>query len=151
MSMIEFNNKNIKVAMYQTENPDNLGSAIRLCACFNIPLIIIEPCGFFLRESFYKHKSLDYKTTIITEPSWTSFCRNYKDNRIVLFTPHTQLIMSTSIIQNGDILLFGRESVGVPTSVASQCDMMLKLNIHPRTRSLNLTTSIAMTLGIVFH
>lgn len=147
------------IALYQPENPENVGSIIRLCDCFEFDLHIIEPMGFifnspernsnlseFLNDSTVKNKRLDYNTNITLYDSFEHFYDKWKNHRIVLFTPHTDSNITNFEFDKNDILLFGRESIGVPVDIASQCSNMIKFNISKRSRSLNLATSVGIGL-----
>lgn len=143
------------IALYQPENPENVGSIIRLCHCFAFDLHIIRPLGFifdslnkkeWLNDPLIKNKRLDYETNITFYDSFTHFTNAFKNHRIVLFTPHTTTNIKNILFTKNDVLLFGRESIGVTTDIASSCHLPVRFDIHPQSRSLNLATSVGIGL-----
>lgn len=138
-----------RVALYQPENPENVGSIIRICDCFEFDLHIISPIGFPFDSPMIKAKKLDYNTSITVHDSFSDFLSYVKESNsnIVLFTPHTENTVENITFTQQDILLFGRESSGVPDNIAGLCHNMVKFQISPRSRSLNL----AISVGIALH
>jgi tRNA (cytidine/uridine-2'-O-)-methyltransferase len=142
------NNIDYSIALYQPENPDNVGAIIRICDCFGLKLQIIEPTGFIFEAKVLKNKQLDYSTTIVTHKDFDAFLEYNTHKRIVLFTPHTSTNIDEFRFSKFDVLLFGRESVGVPTSIAQYCNALVRLNIEPHARSLSLPSSVAIVAQI---
>lgn len=146
--MNTINKKNITVALYQIENPDNYGAIIRTCTCFDVDIMVIRPCGFILNRNIYKHASLDYLPKKITiYDSFTQFQRENQNRRIILFTPHSNIKFNKNLLKENDILLFGRESVGVPESIAAQSNLLTSIKMSPRARSLNLAMSVSIAVN----
>ena len=127
----------IKVALYQPDIPQNTAAIIRLCACFKTKLDIIGPCGFNLADKRLKRVTMDYKDNceIKLFSNYEEFIVNRKNERIILMT------------KKNDILLFGRESAGVPNKLHKNIKNKLTIPIHKNTRSLNIVTSVAITLS----
>ena len=141
----------MRLALFQPDIPQNLGGAIRLCACLGCALEIIEPCGFPLSDRSLKRAALDYggHAEVIRHPSWTDFlaAAGRKGGRLVLFTTRGAKPFTDFTYQPGDTLLFGRESAGVPDEVHAAADARLLIPMAPATRSLNVVTAAAMGLG----
>ncbi len=139
---------NIALALYQPDIPQNVGSAIRLCACLDIPLHIIEPCGFPWDERKIRTSAMDYydALTIIRHDSYDKF-KDACQGRIVLLTTKTDIGYTDFSFEDGDILLMGRESAGVPLDIHQGTDAKVTLPIKSGMRSINVINSAAMVLG----
>ena len=127
----------MKVTLYQPDIAANLGAVMRLCAGFNVPLSVIEPCGFPLSEKALRRAAMDY------EPSWETYVPK---GRMVLMTTKGATPLSEFSFQPDDTLLFGRESAGVPDYVHTRSEARVIIPIAPGARSFNLATSVAITL-----
>lgn len=138
----------MRVALYQPEIAGNVGAVIRLCACFNVPLEIIEPCGFAYSDKALARAGMDYRhAAIVTRHAdWTQF-RATVPGRLILLTTKGATPLIQTKFQADDILLFGQESAGAPDHVHQQCDLRTVIPLNPDVRSLNL----AVTAGIALH
>lgn len=139
----------ISVALYQPEIPQNVGAAMRLCACLGLDLIIIEPCGFPWDEKKIRQSALDYVTKInlIRAASWQDFLDQYGERRIILMTTKAAQPYTDFTFQPGDILLAGRESAGVPDDVHARADGRIVIPMAEGLRSLNIITATAIIAG----
>ena len=137
------------IALYQPDIPQNTAAIIRLCACFNTTLEIIEPCGFYLNDRRLKRVAMDYldKTKIITYESYENFISGKKNSRIILMTTKAKKKYTNFKFKPKDTLLFGRESKGVPKIVHNNSYQRLKIPIKKNTRSLNVGMAVAITLS----
>ncbi len=140
----------VQLALYQPDIPHNLGSIIRLTACLNIKMHIIEPCGFPLNDKRIRRAAMDYYeyANITRHISWPAFMQwRSANSRLLLFTTKTTTCYTDIEYHPNDILLFGRESAGVPQNVHDNADMRLLIPINPNCRSLNLSLSAAIAVG----
>ena len=137
------------IALYQPDIPQNTAAIIRLCACFNTTLEIIEPCGFYLNDKRLKRVAMDYldKSKIINYNSYEDFLKKKKKSRIILMTTKAKKKYNNFKFQPKDTLLFGRESEGVPEIVHSNSYERLKIPIKKNLRSLNVGMAAAITLS----
>jgi tRNA (cytidine/uridine-2'-O-)-methyltransferase len=138
----------MRLALFQPDIPQNTGTIIRLCACFNIPLDIIEPCGFVFSDTKLRRAGMDYHelTIINRHNSWDKFKEKQHVNRIVLVTTKaTQLIDTFKFFPN-DTLLFGSESSGVPTFVHETISNRVRVPISAPARSLNVAVCASIVL-----
>ena len=137
------------IALYQPDIPQNTAAIIRLCACFNTTLEIIEPCGFYLNDKRLKRVAMDYlkKSKIITYKSYEDFNNKKKKSRIILMTTKAKKKYNNFNFKPKDTLLFGRESKGVPEIVHSNSYERLKIPIKKNLRSLNVGMAAAITLS----
>ena len=139
----------IKIALYQPDIPQNTAAIIRLCACLNTELDIIEPCGFIMNDKRFKRVSMDYidKCKIKTFLNYKKFEEKHKKERIILMTTRGKIKYHKFRFKKNDTILFGRESQGVPESVHKSVDKRLVIPIQEKTRSLNIVSSVAIVLS----
>ena len=139
----------IKVALYEPDIPQNTAAIVRLCACFGARLDIIEPCGFFLSDKRFKRVVMDYinKCKIKSFKDFTEFKKNKKNERIILMTTKAKNKYFDFKFNKNDTILFGRESAGVPQLVHKSVDYKLIIPIQKKARSLNIVSSVAITLA----
>ncbi len=138
------------IALYQPDIPQNTGTILRLGACMGVPVSIIEPCGFPFSDRGLKRASMDYlrQADISRHESWAAFLAvRPAGNRLVLATTGSELPYTEFAFASDDILLFGRESAGVPEAVHNAADARLIVPMRAETRSLNVAVAAAMVLG----
>ena len=139
------------LALFQPDIPQNTGTILRLCACMGVAAHIIEPAGFPTSDRHFRRSGMDYldQVAITRHDSWSKFeqWRNEADFRLLLFTTKGAGSYLDFSYRRDDILLFGRESAGVPDEVASAADTRLVIPIRPGLRSLNVAMAAAMALG----
>lgn len=137
----------VRLALYQPDIPQNLGAILRLAACFDVAVDIIEPCGFPLTDKALHRTAMDYgaRVEIRRHDGWTSFRESQRSaGRLVLFSTHGTASLETFEFQPGDCLLFGRESAGASEEVHAAADAVVKLPMAAGVRSMN----VAMTAGV---
>jgi tRNA (cytidine/uridine-2'-O-)-methyltransferase len=139
------------LALFQPDIPQNLGAAVRLAACLGVPAHVIEPCGFPLSDRAVRRAAMDYaeKAEIVRHASWTRFLESpaRAQGRLLLFTTRGAAPFHRFEYRPGDVLLFGRESAGVPPEVHAAADVRLFIPLQPAARSLNVVNAAAMALG----
>ena len=141
----------MQIALYQPDIPQNTGTILRLCACMGVAAHIIEPAGFPVSDRNFRRAGMDYLDQVnwMRHDSWTKFedWRRQEGCRLLLFTTKAATPYLDFRYQPSDILLFGRESAGVPSEVAEAADARLLIPIRPGLRSLNVAMAAAMALG----
>jgi tRNA (cytidine/uridine-2'-O-)-methyltransferase len=141
----------MQLALFQPDIPQNTGTILRLCACLNVAAHIIEPAGFPVSDRHFRRAGMDYldRVTITRHDSWSKFeqWRNAGGYRLILFTTKATGCYLDYRYGADDILLFGRESAGVPDEVAAAANARLVIPIEPGLRSLNVAMASAMALG----
>jgi len=141
----------MRIALFQPDIPQNTGTILRLCACLNVEAHIIEPAGFPVSDRHFRRAGMDYldQVAIIRHDSWSKFeqWRHRKGFRLILFSTKGTLSYLDHRYTASDILLFGRESAGVPDDVVAAVDTRLVIPIKPGLRSLNVAMAAAMALG----
>jgi tRNA (cytidine/uridine-2'-O-)-methyltransferase len=135
------------IALYKPDIPQNTAAIIRLSACLDLKVHIIEPCGFNLNDSRFKRVVMDYIgfSRIFRYENYDMFIKRNNKSRIILMTTKAKKIYHKFKFKKNDILLFGRESAGVPESLQKSIKDRLKIPISRKARSLN----VAMTVAIV--
>ncbi|SHN66927.1 tRNA (cytidine(34)-2'-O)-methyltransferase [Bradyrhizobium erythrophlei] len=141
----------MQIALYQPDIPQNTGTILRLCACMGVAAHIIEPAGFAVSDRNFRRSGMDYLDQVDwrRHDSWTQFeeWRRSAGHRLVLFTTKGATPYLDFRYQASDILLFGRESAGVPQGVAEAADARVVIPIRPGLRSLNVAMAAAVALG----
>lgn len=140
----------VSLALYQPEIPQNVGAAIRLCACLDIGLEIVEPCGFLWDPRRIRQSAMDYFDRLAPKlhKNWEAFLDLHQGTRrIVLLTSRADTPYLDFTFRPGDILLTGQESRGAPESVHQAVDARIGIKMAPGLRSLNVVNAAAMVLG----
>ncbi len=141
----------ICLALFQPDIAQNTGTMLRLCACLGMAAAIIEPAGFPTSDRHFRRAGMDYldHVRIDRHISWTAFedWRAGARRRLVLLTTKAALPAWDFAFAPGDILLVGRESLGVPDEVHAAADARVTIPMQPGMRSLNVAVSAAIVLG----
>jgi tRNA (cytidine/uridine-2'-O-)-methyltransferase len=141
----------MRIALYQPDIPQNTGTILRLCACCGIEAHIIEPAGFAATDRAFRRAGMDYldAVALVRHRSWADFeaWRRGGRHRLVLFTTAASLPYVEFRYRADDVLLFGRESAGVPESVHAAADARVVIPMRPGQRSLNVALAAAMAAG----
>jgi tRNA (cytidine/uridine-2'-O-)-methyltransferase len=140
----------VQLALFEPDIPQNVGAAIRLCACLGVPLSIIEPCVFPLSDKGLRRVALDYlaHAAISRFISWRECLeRREPADRLILLTtrgatPYWQIDYRAS-----DVLMVGRESQGAPDHVHDAAAARVVVPMAPGLRSLNVVTAAAIVLS----
>ena len=138
-----------KIALYEPDIPQNTAAIIRTCSCLGAFLEIIEPCGFLFNDKRFKRVVMDYldERMIKIYSSAEEFFDKKKSERIILMTTKAKKNYTDFKFKKNDTLLFGRESSGVPEIVHKKIKNKIKIPMIEKKRSLNLATSVAITLA----
>ncbi len=139
----------IEIALYQPDIAPNAATIARLCACFGLKLTIIEPAGFVFSDSAFKRAGMDYLRDVKLEhaPSWNAFYQSIGSRRLVLLTTKANQTHISFKFREGDILLLGRESAGVPDDVHSTIANRIRIPMQPGMRSLNIAVAAGLVAG----
>tara|TARA_B100000029_G_scaffold24867_1_gene24515 strand:+ start:552 stop:1025 length:474 start_codon:yes stop_codon:yes gene_type:complete len=142
-------NKELKIALFEPDIPQNTAAIIRTCACLGAKLEIIEPCGFLLSDKRFKRVVMDYmdEKDIKLYQSSNHFFKSKKNQRIILMTTKASKSYTNFKFDINDTILFGRESSGVPESIHKLIKNRLKIPMKNNKRSLNIASSVAIILA----
>ena len=140
-----------KIALYEPDIPQNTAAIIRTCSCLGVMIEIIEPCGFMINDKRFKRVVMDYldKKMIRFYKDYNDFFKIKKEEkeRVVLMTTKASTSYSNFRFKVTDTILFGRESAGVPKKIHKMVNNRLKIPLSFKKRSLNLSSSVAITLA----
>lgn len=138
----------MRLALFQPDIPQNLGATLRLGACFAVPVDVIEPCGFPLSDRAIRRAAMDYAAhaEVVRHAGWTDF-QARRRGRLVLFTTRGATPFHEFAYRADDVLLFGRESAGVPEEVHAAAEARLVVPLAAGARSLNVVTAAAMAMS----
>ena len=138
----------LRIALYQPDIPGNTGTIIRTAACLGIGVDIIEPAGFDLSDRALKRSGMDYveQAAVTRHLNWEAFdsWRMGEERRVILATTKAAVNHTTFEFNADDILLFGRESSGVPQAVHERADARILVQMVEGRRSLNLAVSVGI-------
>jgi tRNA (cytidine/uridine-2'-O-)-methyltransferase len=146
----------MRIALYEPDIPQNTGTILRLAACLGAEAHIIEPAGFPVSDRAFRRAGMDYldQVVIVRHRAWGDFEDWRKTRqalgeaaRLILFTTRSDVPYFEHQFRADDVLLFGRESAGVPEHVHAAADARLVIPIRPGLRSLNVAVACAMALG----
>jgi tRNA (cytidine/uridine-2'-O-)-methyltransferase len=141
----------MRIALYEPDIPQNTGTILRLAACSGLAAHIIEPAGFPTSDRAFRRAGMDYldQVTILRHPSWEAFAawRARAGIRLVLFTTRAGMSYLDHAFRADDLLLFGRESAGVPEPVHRAAAVRLVIPMRTGMRSLNVAVAAAMAVG----
>ncbi|MDF1598588.1 tRNA (cytidine(34)-2'-O)-methyltransferase [Mesorhizobium sp. YIM 152430] len=141
----------MRIALYQPDIAGNTGTILRLAACLGLEIHIVEPVGFDLSDRNLKRAGMDYleMAALTRHVDWAAFetWRKAQGARLVLLTTKADSAYTDFAYLPGDVLLFGRESAGVPDAIHDAADHRLTIPMRPGARSLNLAMSVAMVAG----
>jgi tRNA (cytidine/uridine-2'-O-)-methyltransferase len=141
----------LRIALYQPDIAGNTGTILRMAACLGVGIDVIGPAGFDLSDRSLKRAGMDYleMAALIRHDDWNAFeaWRKREGRRLVLFSIHAALPYHRFSFAADDILLFGRESAGVPDHVHDAADERVTIPMPGGGRSLNVAISAAMAAG----
>ncbi len=139
----------LTLAFYHPDIPQNVGAAMRLCACLGVQMDIIEPCGFAWKEHEFKRSGMDYRDHVMLtkHASWEKYRANRQETRLILLTTKASVPYTHIEYKAGDTLLLGQESAGVPEDIHESVDERVIIPMHRNMRSLNVINSASMVLG----
>ncbi|GAA0034617.1 tRNA (cytidine(34)-2'-O)-methyltransferase [Brevibacterium metallidurans] len=140
----------IDIVFHTPEIPGNTGNAIRLAAVTGAHLHLVEPLGFDLTDAKLRRAGLDYHDLahVTVHPDLDHLWRVLGDRRVIAFTTHTTDSFAEVDYRDGDVLLFGQESTGLPTEVVDDehVDLRVRIPMLPGRRSLNLANSASIAI-----
>lgn len=139
----------IRIALFEPEIAGNVGAVLRLGACMGVAVDLIEPMGFVWEDRRVRRTAMDYidHVSITRHAGFAAFQASLGDGRLILLTTKADRSAYDFAYRPADVLLFGKESAGVPPQVAQACHARVRLPMQPAVRSLNLATSAALALG----
>lgn len=143
--------KDLKIALYQPDIPGNTGTILRFAACMGLSVEIIEPASFVMSDKNLKRAGMDYiaAATMTRHVNYAAFeeWRKASGRRVILASTKGALPYTEFEFRPDDILMFGRESAGVPDHVHDNADARILIPMVEGQRSINVALSAAMIAG----
>lgn len=139
----------MRIALFEPEIAGNVGAVLRLGACLGADVDLIEPMGFMWNDRRVRRAAMDYidHVGVARHAGFDDFRRSIGSRRLILFTTKSQASAYDFAFMADDVLLFGKESAGVPPDIAAACDARLRIPMRPQLRSINVATTAALALG----
>lgn len=138
-----------EIALYQPDIAPNAATILRMCACFGLTCRIIEPAGFVMTDSQFRRAGMDYldKAALVRDASWVAYRQATAGRRSVLLTTRATLPVWDFAFRLDDLILMGRESVGVPEAVHDEVEARVTIPMGAGMRSLNVALACAIATG----
>ena len=139
----------MRIALFEPEIAGNVGAVLRLGACLGAAVDLIEPMGFQWDDRRVRRTAMDYidHVSVTRHAGFEPFRASIGSRRLILFTTKSSRSVYDFAFSPDDVLLFGRESAGVPVKVAEAANASVRIPIRPEVRSMNLATAAALGLG----
>jgi tRNA (cytidine/uridine-2'-O-)-methyltransferase len=141
----------MRLALYEPDIPQNTGTVLRMAACLDVPVDVIEPCGFVFDDRHLRRALMDYRDHVemCRHTSWQAFLKAHGEarGRLILLTRAADTPYSEFRFHRDDTLLLGRESAGAPPTVHDAADARVRVPMAAGLRSLNVAVAAAMVLG----
>ena len=139
----------MRIALFEPEIAGNVGAVLRVGACLGAAVDLIEPMGFEWDDRRVRRTAMDYidHVAVTRHRNFDAFRASIGPRRLVLFTTKSNSSAYDFRFMPDDVLLFGKESTGVPTAIAQACDARMRLPMRPEVRSMNLATAAAIALS----
>ena len=138
----------MRLALHQPDQAGNVGTILRLGACLNVPVDIIEPCGFPWSDRALRRAGMDYAelARVSRHQDWEAFLPTL-GGRLVLLTTSGDTRLDEARFAAGDTLLLGSESRGAPPEVHARSDLRVRIPQTAGTRSLNIAVAAGIGLA----
>lgn len=138
----------MRIALFQPDMAGNVGTILRLAACFGAAVDIIEPCGFPFSDRKLKRSAMDYAAAaqIARHADWAAF-RAATPGRLVLLTTRGATRLPDAGFRADDVLLLGSEGAGVPDFVHDAARLTVRIPLRPGFRSLNVAVAAGIALA----
>jgi tRNA (cytidine/uridine-2'-O-)-methyltransferase len=141
----------MRIALFEPDIPQNTGTILRLAACLGVDTHIIEPAGFPTSDRAFRRAGMDYldRVSLTRHASWHDFqaWRMGAGARLIVFTTHATRCYLDHAFRDDDVLLFGRESSGLPDYAHAAADARLLIPMREGLRSLNVAMATALAVG----
>lgn len=138
----------MRIALFQPDQPPNVGTLLRLGACLGLPVDIIRPCGFPLGRESLRRSAMDYfdRVDLTIHADWQAFERDVAGRRVLLTTKAAVRLVDACFMED-DVLVVGSESKGAPAFVHDAAGLRVRIPMQPGLRSINVAVAAAMVAG----
>lgn len=137
----------MRLVLFQPDIAQNAGTILRLAACLEIGVDVVEPCGFPFDTAKFRRAGMDYIDQVDwrRHSSWGAYRAEQPAGRLVLLSTKADILLQDFAFRPDDNLLFGQESAGVPAEVAGVADASVRIPLNAQARSLNVAVAAAIT------
>lgn len=138
----------MRIALFQPDIAGNVGTILRMAACFGLPVDIIEPCGFPFSDRRLKRAGMDYAAAaeVARHADWNAFLDS-SPGRLVLLTVSGGTALPDAAFTPDDVILAGSETSGVTREVHDAAAMQIRIPMREGFRSLNVAMALGIALG----
>lgn len=138
----------MRIALFEPDIAGNVGTILRLAACFGVGVDIIEPCGFAFSDRAFRRAGMDYADAaeFARHDDWDAFQRQ-REGRLALLTTRGGTRLPDATFRADDVLLLGSESAGAPRHVHDAADLAIRIPLRPGFRSLNVAVAAGIALA----
>ncbi|MFA5966284.1 MAG: tRNA (cytidine(34)-2'-O)-methyltransferase [Sphingomonas sp.] len=138
----------MRLALYQPDIAGNVGTIMRLAACLDVGVDLIEPMGFAYSDRALARAGMDYaaQARVARHADWDAFVAS-ATGRIVLLTTRGGTRLDAMAFAADDVLLLGSESAGVPAAVHARADLAVRIPLAQGFRSLNVAVAAGIALA----
>jgi tRNA (cytidine/uridine-2'-O-)-methyltransferase len=139
----------MRIALYQPDIAGNVGTILRLAACWHMPVDIIMPCGFPAGDKDLRRAAMDYGdlAEVRRHADFAAFENAMGTARLVALTSAGSTSLYASQFHADDVLLLGRESAGLPPEIHEKAALRVRIPMAPGFRSLNLAVATGIALA----
>lgn len=141
----------MRIALYQPDIAGNVGTILRLAACWQVGVDIILPCGFPSSDAQLRRAAMDYggHVDVTRHADFQAFldARLVGNARLIALTSAGSARLTDASFAPDDILLMGRESAGLPPEIHDRADLRVRIPMAEGFRSLNLAVATGIALG----
>jgi tRNA (cytidine/uridine-2'-O-)-methyltransferase len=141
----------MRIALYQPDIAGNVGTILRLAACWQLPVDIVLPCGFPASDAQLRRAAMDYggHVDVTRHADFAAFAtaRLGPDSRLIALTSAGETRLTDARFARSDILLLGQESAGLPPDLHARADLRVRIPMAAGFRSLNLAVATGIALG----
>ncbi|WP_187335319.1 tRNA (cytidine(34)-2'-O)-methyltransferase [Novosphingopyxis iocasae] len=139
----------MRIALYQPDIAGNVGTILRLAACFGVPCDVIEPCGFPFSDRALRRAGMDYAAAAdwTRHADWSAYHAGQAGSRLVLLSSKASASLYDFPFEPDDRLILGSESAGVPDDVRDACTAAVRIPMEAGFRSLNVAVAAGIALG----
>lgn len=148
MKVVPESRTKLHLALVEPDIAPNVGAAIRLAACFAVPLHVIGPCGFPVSQKSLSRAAMDYAdhAQVHDHSGWRAFAAQVPGRRVAL-SARAEASLWDFEFRPGDVLLMGCETAGLPAPVLAEADARLRIPMAPGRRSLNIAVAAGIALA----
>lgn len=139
----------MRIALFQPDIDGNVGTILRLAACWGVAVDIVMPCGFPAGDKDLRRAAMDYGAAVdvTRHADFAAFRESLNGARLVALTSAGDISLYDAAFHLDDVLLMGRESAGLPDDIHAEAALRVRIPMKAGFRSLNLAVATGIALG----